>query len=57
MTKTITDIPAEAPYDANDDSLYARLGGLYGISAAVDNLVDRLYVNPGSRWPGDLSGP
>lgn len=45
MTKTITDIPAEAPYDANDDSLYARLGGLYGISAAVDNLVDRLYVN------------
>ena len=45
MTEKIEDIAAAAPYDTGDDSLYSRLGGLYGISAAVDNLVDRLYVN------------
>ena len=26
-------------------SLYERLGGIYGIAAAVDHLVDRLYAN------------
>jgi hemoglobin len=26
-------------------SLYERLGGIYGIAAAVDALVDRLYAN------------
>lgn len=28
-----------------DESLYERLGGAYGIAGAVDDLVDRLYVN------------
>ncbi len=47
MTEVIQDIAAVRPaYEKDgDNSLYARLGGLYGISAAVDNLVDRLYVN------------
>ena len=31
-------------------SLYERLGGLYGISGAVDVLADRLY----DRWFGDM---
>lgn len=32
--------------DSNaDGTLFERLGGIYGIAAAVDNLVDRLYVN------------
>jgi hemoglobin len=26
-------------------SLFERLGGIYGIAAAVDHLVDRLYAN------------
>lgn len=30
---------------AEEKSLYERLGGTYGIAAAVDNLVDRLYTN------------
>lgn len=29
----------------SDKSLYERLGGIYGISGAVDVLVDRLYNN------------
>lgn len=29
----------------NTTSLYERLGGLYGISGAVDVLVDRLFAN------------
>ena len=28
-----------------DESLYARLGGTYGIAGAVDILVDRLFAN------------
>ena len=28
-----------------EDSLYGRLGGIYGIAGAVDVLVDRLYDN------------
>lgn len=27
------------------ETLYERLGGVYGIAGAVDDLVDRLYVN------------
>ncbi|KAF0676514.1 group I truncated hemoglobin [Profundibacterium mesophilum] len=46
MTQSVTSIPEDTPVQpASDDSLFARLGGIYGISAAVDNLVDRLYVN------------
>jgi hemoglobin len=30
----------------NDGSLYGRLGGVYHIAAIVDDLVDRLMVNP-----------
>ncbi|MEP6814741.1 MAG: group 1 truncated hemoglobin [Marmoricola sp.] len=29
----------------SDESLYQRLGGVYGIAGAVDVLVDRLYTN------------
>ena len=28
-----------------EQTLYERLGGIYGIAAAVDVLVDRLYSN------------
>ena len=46
MTEIITDIPEQLDPPTNADaSLYERLGGVYGIAAAVDNLVDRLYVN------------
>ena len=46
MTEIITDIPAQTDISPNPNaSLYERLGGIYGIAAAVDNLVDRLYVN------------
>ena len=31
--------------EAEEKSLYERLGGTYAISTAVDDLVDRLYVN------------
>ena len=46
MTEVITDIPEQLdpPTDPRA-SLYERLGGIYGIAGAVDNLVDRLYVN------------
>ena len=36
-------MPAAA--EEEEKSLYERLGGTYAISAAVDDLVDRLYVN------------
>lgn len=46
MTEVITDIPEQLTESVSKDaSLYERLGGFYGIAAAVDNLVDRLYVN------------
>lgn len=46
MTEVITDIPDQLTDGTPKDvSLYERLGGIYGIAAAVDNLVDRLYVN------------
>ena len=46
MTEVISDIPEQiAPTTNSEASLYERLGGIYGIAAAVDNLVDRLYVN------------
>ena len=46
MTEVITDIPEQLdPPAIPEASLYERLGGTYGIAAAVDNLVDRLYVN------------
>ena len=46
MTEVITDIPEQLdPPTDPEASLYERLGGIYGIAAAVDNLVDRLYVN------------
>ncbi|WP_336491004.1 group 1 truncated hemoglobin [Methylobacterium nigriterrae] len=45
MTEVITDIPEQLTDRVNKDAcLYKWLGGVYGI-AAVDNLVDRLYVN------------
>ncbi|PSQ00275.1 group 1 truncated hemoglobin [Halobacteriales archaeon QS_5_70_17] len=31
--------------DYEGETLYERLGGVYGIAAAVDDLVDRLYEN------------
>ena len=34
-----------APALAADKPLYERLGGTYGIAGAVDDLVNRLYVN------------
>ncbi len=46
MTEVVTDIPDQLTEDVGKEaSLYERLGGVYGIAAAVDNLVDRLYVN------------
>ena len=46
MTEVISDIPEQlAPTTNSEASLYERLGGIYGIAAAVDHLVDRLYVN------------
>ena len=46
MTEVITDIPAQTGAESDPNaSLYDRLGGIYGIAGAVDNLVDRLYVN------------
>lgn len=46
MTEVITDIPKQLTNEtSNEASLFERLGGIYGIAAAVDNLVDRLYVN------------
>ncbi len=46
MTEVITDIPEQLDPTTNPGaSLYERLGGTYGIAAAVDNLVDHLYVN------------
>ena len=46
MTEVISDIPEQvAPTINSAASLYERLGGIYGIAAAVDHLVDRLYVN------------
>ena len=33
------------PSTAADKTLYERLGGTYGIAGAVDDLVNRLYVN------------
>ena len=46
MTEVISDIPEQlGPTTNSEASLYERLGGIYGIAAAVDHLVDRLYVN------------
>ncbi len=46
MTEIITDIPEQlTQHVPSSASLYDRLGGMYGIAATVDNLVDRLYVN------------
>ena len=46
MTEVISDVPEQlGPTTNSEASLYERLGGLYGIAAAVDHLVDRLYVN------------
>ena len=46
MTEVITDIPEQLTANVSANaSLYERLGGVYGIAATVDNLVDRLYVN------------
>ncbi|MBI1732240.1 MAG: group 1 truncated hemoglobin [Gammaproteobacteria bacterium] len=36
---------AEEKPAAGEKSLYERVGGIYGIAATVDDLVDRLYVN------------
>lgn len=36
---------AIAPANAEEKSLYERIGGYKGVAVAVDNLVDRLYVN------------
>ncbi|HET7323477.1 MAG TPA: group 1 truncated hemoglobin, partial [Halococcus sp.] len=33
------------PETSEEESLYERLGGTYGIAGAVDDLVDRLYHN------------
>ena len=33
------------PETSGTESLYERLGGVYGIAGAVDDLVDRLYEN------------
>ncbi|KUO68790.1 MAG: hypothetical protein APF80_03510 [Alphaproteobacteria bacterium BRH_c36] len=33
------------PASAEEKSLYERIGGYKGVAAAVDDLVDRLYVN------------
>ena len=35
----------ETAETGSGESLYERLGGTYGIAAAVDDLVDRLYEN------------
>ena len=37
--------PQEKPANAAKASLYERLGGLYPISAVVDDFIDRVYVN------------
>ncbi|MGF1553164.1 MAG: group 1 truncated hemoglobin [Paracoccaceae bacterium] len=48
--------------DTDEDTLYARLGGLYGIAGAVDDLVERLYdnafanMNPAVKAFHDLEG-
>jgi hemoglobin len=39
---SLTQAPATAPPMT---SLYDRLGGLYSISAVVDDFIDRIYVN------------
>ena len=50
MTEVITDMPEQPTSPTNPNaSLYERLGGTYGIAAAVDHLVDRLYVNGADR--------
>lgn len=36
---------AIAPASADEKSLYERIGGYKGVAAAVDHLVDKLYVN------------
>lgn len=36
---------AAGPSTAAEKTLYERLGGTYGIAGAVDDLVNRLYVN------------
>ncbi len=38
-------ILAVVPSNAEDKSLYERIGGYKGVAAAVDDLVERLYVN------------
>lgn len=49
MTDTLENETADAATAAQetppDASLFERLGGIYGISGAVDVLVDRLYAN------------
>ncbi len=49
MTDTLATETADAATSAQetppDASLFERLGGIYGISGAVDVLVDRLYDN------------
>ncbi len=37
---------AQAPAAAAKPSLHDRLGGLYPISAVVDDFIERVYVNP-----------
>ncbi len=38
-----------------EDSLYERLGGIYGIAGAVDILTDRLYANASANMNPEVA--
>ncbi len=41
----IVSLAALTPASAEEPSLYDRIGGYKGVAAAVDHLVDKIYVN------------
>lgn len=45
IVATALTLAAMAPSSAAEKSLYERIGGYKGVAAAVDHLVDKLYVN------------
>lgn len=45
IVATTLTIAAVVPVSAEERSLYERIGGYKGVAAAVDHLVDKLYVN------------
>lgn len=45
VVATALTFAAIAPVGAADAPLYERIGGYKGVAAAVDHLVDKLYVN------------